>query len=74
MLRLLAFGFSITAGIATAGLFYHSAVKRGVDIGVKQEQVRVQASGETVAKKIARAQRDAARKPAPSVLDRWSVD
>jgi hypothetical protein len=74
MVRLLAFAFSISAGLATAGLFYHSAVKRGVEIGVKRQEVRVQAAGETVAKKIDRAQRDAARKPAPSVLDRWSVD
>lgn len=60
----IALGISVYFGVT--GLY--------VEKGVRKEQVRVQAAGEQVAKKIDRAQRDSARKPAPSVLDKWSID
>ena len=60
----IALGISVYFGVT--GLY--------VEQGVRKEQVRVQIEGEKVAKKIDRAQRDSARKPAPSVLDKWSID
>ena len=58
----IALGISVYFGVT--GLY--------VEKGVQRERASVAAKGAEIAKKVEKAQRAAAARPAPSVLDKWS--
>ena len=59
-------------GIAVTLTVYHSIKQVGRVEGQAKERARVETVEKKIDAKIKRAQSDAARKPAPSVLDKWS--
>lgn len=74
MIRLGPYLIAVGVGIFAATVVYQSIKQTGRIEGRQQERASVEKAEKKLDAKIQKAQRAAAARPAPSVLDRWSTD